>query len=84
MRLSKRIVLVSSIISVVTVLCTVLINLNSNCNKTLMILDSIMQNVFAGTIVLVITSLYEYFNEKKILWKIFCFIYKKSSKHLAK
>lgn len=65
MRLSKRIVLVSSIISVVTVLCTVLINLNSNCNKTLMILDSIMQNVFAGTIVLVITSLYEYFNEKK-------------------
>ncbi len=65
MKLSKKIFWISLLISIITIIISVYIEFFSEKNQQLTFISNIVQNVFAGTSVLTITSLYEYWSIKK-------------------
>lgn len=65
MRLSKRIFWISVVISLITIFSSIFIEFNIEKNNIITFIVSILENIFAGTIVLTITSLFEYFSLKR-------------------
>lgn len=67
MKLNKRIFWISTIISSITLFISSYFTFAYEKTEVTEYINGILQNIFAGTIVLVITSLYEYFIEKRNL-----------------
>ena len=65
MKLSKKIFWISLLISIITIAISIYIEFFSEKNQHLVFVSNIVQNVFAGTSVLTITTLYEYWSLKK-------------------
>lgn len=67
MKLNQRIFWISIVISVITLLVSVLLSFAVVKTEITEFINGILLNIFAGTIVLAITSLYEYTIEKRDL-----------------
>lgn len=67
MKLNQRIFWISIVISVITLLVSVLLSFAVVKTEITEFINGILLNIFAGTIVLAITSLYEYAIEKRDL-----------------
>lgn len=67
MKLSQRIFWISVIISIITLLASILLSFFITKTEITEFINGILLNIFAGTIVLVITSLYEYTIQKRDL-----------------
>lgn len=72
MRLNKKIFYFSCIISFITLLISIVLNFMIQENKATIFIVNICMNIFAGSIVLIVTSLFDYFIQKRdLLEKIY-------------
>ena len=65
MRISRNTFWISLIISLITLLLSIFLSFYVRETKITVFICNILENIFAGTIVLVITSLYEYIAKRK-------------------
>ena len=74
MRLNKKIFYFSTLISIITLLISFILNMQKQKikrrieeNKVIVYFATICMNIFAGSIVLIVTSLFDYFIQKRDL-----------------
>lgn len=67
MRLNKKIFYFSTLISIITLLISFILNFMIEENKVIVYFATICMNIFAGSIVLIVTSLFDYFIQKRDL-----------------
>ena len=69
MRLNKRVFYFSIIVSLITILISAILNFAIEETDVSIFIVNILMNIFAGTVVLIVTSLFDYFIQKRDLFE---------------
>lgn len=69
MRLNKRVFYFSIIVSLITILISAILNFAIEETDVSIFIVNILMNIFAGTVVLIVTSMFDYFIQKRDLFE---------------